>query len=137
MKYRCLTDDELKELEEEFKLFLIANNVYTQEWEKLNKSKDKRVLQLVEQFSDIVLEKALSKICYIEHLTSKDIKSFKCEKDKMILIGITSKNQSTDFTKDKLSDIKDDLSIFKTNKSYLKQREMEVFELIQIGRAHV
>ena len=62
MKYRCLTDEELKELEQEFKHFLISNNVYTEEWEKLNKKKDKRVQELVELFSDVVLDKALKNI---------------------------------------------------------------------------
>ena len=59
MKYRCLTSEELKELEQELKHFLIANHVYTEEWAALNKKKDKRVQELIELFSDVVLEKAL------------------------------------------------------------------------------
>jgi hypothetical protein len=133
MKYRSLTDEELKELEEEFKHFLITNNVYTEEWEKLNKQKDKKVLDLVEMFSDIVLDKALKSIKYLEHITPQDIKSFKCEEDKMELIGIASKNQNIDFTKDVLSDFKDELDIFKTTKPYNKEREQEVFNLLQSG----
>jgi len=39
MKYRCLTSEELKELEQELKHFLIANHVYTEEWAALNKKK--------------------------------------------------------------------------------------------------
>ena len=31
MKYRLLTDEELKELEEDFKHFLITNNIYNEE----------------------------------------------------------------------------------------------------------
>ena len=60
MKYRCLSDEELPELEGEFKHFLISNNVYTEEWEELNKKKSKKVQELVEMFSDIVLNKAFS-----------------------------------------------------------------------------
>ena len=133
MKYRCLTNDELNELEEEFKHFLISNNVYTKEWEELNKKNDKKVVELVEMFSDIVLDKALKNIKYLEHITPQDIKSFKCDKNQMILIGIASKNQLIDFTKDTLSDFKDDLDIFKTRKDYYKQREVEIFELLQSG----
>ena len=40
MKYRCLTDEELKELEPEFKQFLIVNHVHAEEWEELNKKGD-------------------------------------------------------------------------------------------------
>ncbi len=133
MKFRCLTDEELKELEQEFKHFLISNNVYTEEWVELNKKKDKRVKELIELFSDIVLEKALKNIRFIEHIMPHDIQSFKCDGNEMILIGITSKNKKIDFTKDVLNDFKDELDIFKTSKPYHKQREIEVFELLQSG----
>jgi hypothetical protein len=133
MKYRCLTDEELQELEEEFKHFLISNNVYTEEWEKLNADQDPKVQQLVEMFSDIVLDKALKNIQYLEHVTPQDIKSFKCETEQMMLIGISSRNQNIDFTKDALADFKDDLDIFKTSKPYFKQREEEVFDLLNSG----
>ena len=133
MKYRYLTNEELKELEKEFKYFLIANHVYTEEWEELNKKKDKRVQELIELFSDVVLDKALKKIRFLEHLTHHDINSFKCDDTEMTLIGISSKNKAIDFTKDVLSDIGDELDIFKTKKTYYKQRELEVFELLKSG----
>ena len=133
MKYRILSDEELKELEGEFKHFLITNNVYTEEWEELNKTKDKKVMELVELFSDIVMDKALKNIRYLEHVTPHDIKSFWCEKDKMTLIGIASKNKEIDFTKHILADFSDDLDIFKTSKKYYKERELEVFELLNSG----
>ncbi|MBL4668994.1 MAG: hypothetical protein JKY30_06990 [Flavobacteriales bacterium] len=133
MKYRCLSNEELSELEDEFKHFLISNNVYTEEWEVLNEKKDKKVQDLIEMFSDIVLDKALKNIMFLEHVTPQDIKSFKCEGDKMTLIGIASKNQNIDFTKDTLSDFADELDIFKTEKPYHKEREMEVFDLLQSG----
>ncbi|MDB4534600.1 DUF6495 family protein [Vicingaceae bacterium] len=133
MKYRILSDHELEELEGEFKHFLITNNVYTEEWEELNKTNDKKVFELVEMFSDIVLDKALKNIKYLEHITSNDIKSFKCEDKKMVLIGIASQNKNIDFTKDILSDFADDLDIFKADKPYNKERELEVFELLNSG----
>ncbi len=133
MKYRCLTNDELNELENEFKHFLISNNVYTEEWEKLNKTKSPKVQELVEMFSDIVLDKALKNIRFLEHITANDIKSFKCDEDQMVLIGITSKNKKIDFTKHTLADFADELDIFKTSKNYHKERELEVFELLQSG----
>ena len=133
MKYRCLSDEELKELEGEFKHFLITNNVYTEEWEEINKNKDKKVQELVELFSDIVLDKALKNIKFLEHITPQDIKSFRCGEEEMVLIGIVSKNKAIDFTKDALSDFADDLDIFKTTKPYHKERELEVFELLNSG----
>lgn len=133
MKYRLLTNDELKEMEQEFKHFLISNNVYTEEWEELNKKKDKKVQVLVEMFSDIVLDKALKNIKYLEHSTPQDIKSFKCASEDMTLIGINSNNKNIDFTKDTLSDFANDLDIFRIEKVYNKPREKEVFDLLQSG----
>jgi len=133
MKYRCLTDEELQELEEEFKQFLIANGVHAEEWEELNKKNDERVMQLVEIFSDIVIEKALTNIKFLEHITASDIKAFACNEKEMVLIGIASTNKSIDFTKDSLSTFKDELNIFKTSKKYSKKREEEVFQLLESG----
>lgn len=133
MKYRLLTNEELKGLEEDFKHFLISNHVYNEEWIKLNQTNDKRVGELVELFSDIVLEKALNKIKFLEFVNTSGISAFYCTKDEMVLIGISSENQNIDFTKHTFEDFKHDLTIFKTNKPYRKQREIEIFELLNTG----
>jgi len=134
MKYRCLSNEELKELEEEFKHFLISNNVYTDEWEKFNKNKDKKVTKLVEMFSDIVINRALKNIRFLEHVTPTDIKVFHCANNKIILIGIVSDNPEIDFTTQTIEKLKTiSLNIFKTEKLYTKERESEVFDLLQSG----
>jgi len=134
MKYRCLTDEELKELEEEFKHFLISNNVYTEEWEQLNKDNNEKVNLLVEMFSDIVMDKALKNVRFLEHLTPSDIKVFHCLDDKMVLIGIVAKDNNIDFSAQSIEELKSvPLDIFKTEKIYTKERELEVFDLLQSG----
>ena len=134
MKYRCLTDEELKELEEEFKHFLISNNVYTEEWERLNRENNEKVTLLVEMFSDIVMDKALKNVRFLEHLTPSDIKVFHCLEDKMVLIGVVARNHTIDFSKQSLEELKSiSLDIFKTEKTYNKERELEVFDLLQSG----
>lgn len=133
MKYRLLTDEELKELEEDFKHFLITNHVYNEEWIQLNKTNDKKVKELVELFSDIVFEKALSKISFLESVNSRGISAFFCSKNEMVMIGISSANEAIDFTKHTFEDFKNDLTIFKTAKSYSKKREEEIFDLLNSG----
>ena len=134
MKYRCLTDEELKELEEEFKQFLIVNGVHGEEWEALNKANDERVMKLVELFSDMVMEKALTNIKFLEHISPKDIKAFHCADQKMTLIGITTNDESVDFTKQSPADLSTKkLDIFKTDKPYFKPREEEIFQLLESG----
>lgn len=133
MKYRLLTNEELKELEEDFKHFLITNHVYNEEWIQLNKSNDKKVMELVELFSDIVFEKALSKINFLETINSRGISVFFCNKNEILMIGISSANETIDFTKHTFEDFKNDLTIFKTAKSYSKKREEEIFDLLNSG----
>ncbi|OFY88758.1 MAG: hypothetical protein A3K10_08410 [Bacteroidetes bacterium RIFCSPLOWO2_12_FULL_31_6] len=133
MKYRLLTNEELKELEEDFKHFLISNHIYNEEWIKLNQTNDKRVSELVELFSDIVLEKALSKIKFLEFVNTASISAFYCTKDEIVLIVISSENLNNDFTKHTFEDFKNDLNIFRTTKPYEKKREEEIFNLLNSG----
>ncbi len=50
-------------------------------------------------FSDIVMEKALTNIKYLEHISPKSIKSFWFQKDKVTLVGIDADpNEQVDFT---------------------------------------
>ena len=133
MKYRCLTDEELKELEEDFKHFLIANAIYDDDWVKINKTDQKKAQQLVAMFSDMVMDKALKNIRFLEHITTDGINAFFCNDEEIVLIGITTKNKRVDFTKDTLDKFKNDLDIFKTSKPYFKERELEVFELLESG----
>ena len=79
MKYRRLTNDELTELEKEFVRFLASNHITALDWEKLKGHDPKRVESLIEVFSDIVFEKILQGIEYLEFKTPTDIKTFHCE----------------------------------------------------------
>jgi len=133
MKYRCLYDEELKELEEDFKHFLITNAIYDDDWVKLNKENPNKAQELVEMFSDVVFDKVLKGLQFLEHITPDSINAFFCSEKEIVLIGITSKDQSVDFTKDTLERFKNNLDIFKTIKPYYKEREREVFDLIESG----
>ncbi len=133
MKYRVLTKDELIELEEDFKHFLIANGIYDDEWVKINKDDKKKALELVELFSDVVFDKALKKIKFLEHITPQGINAFFFTDNEVVLIGITSANKEIDFTKDTLDKFKNELNIFRTTKTYFKKREEEIFDLLETG----
>lgn len=133
MKYRVLTKDELLELEEDFKHFLIANGIYDDEWVEMNKKSPKKAQDLVELFSDVVLDKALKNIKFIEHITAQGINAFFFADKEVVLIGLTSSNKKVDFTKDTLDKFKNELNIFRTVKPYFKSREEEVFELLETG----
>lgn len=135
LKYRLLTIEELHELEEEFKHFLIINQIYDDEWKLLNQQKSQKVEELIVLFSNLVIEKALKKIAFLEIITNNGINAFYCNENEMELIGISTENKQFDFTLVKEpSDIRNQsLSIFKTSKPYIKIREIEVFNLINSG----
>ncbi|NCP46512.1 MAG: hypothetical protein GW818_08880 [Flavobacteriales bacterium] len=135
LKYRLLTSEELRELEEEFKHFLIINQIYDDEWKLLNQQKSQKVEELIVLFSNLVIEKALKKIAFLEIITNNGINAFYCKENEMELIGISTENKQFDFTLVKeSSDIRNQsLSIFKTSKPYFKTREIEVFNLINSG----
>lgn len=134
MKYRRLTNNELEELELEFKQFLVSNDLSSEEWDTLNSNNPDKALYLVEMFSDIILEKALKSIKFVEYITPKGVKSFFCDKEEIVLIGITSNDNDLDFTKSSPKELTaKKLNIFKKSKPYKKEREVEVFELLQSG----
>jgi hypothetical protein len=66
-KYRVLTSDELQELDPEFKQFLIVHGIFDEEWRRINIENPDYAIELVEIFSDTVLEKVYSKISFLEY----------------------------------------------------------------------
>ena len=87
MKYRILNNKELEPLKDDFVKFLSANTVTGEDWAKIKSNKPNEALKLVEIFSDIVWEKALDKIKYLEHRDDKYLKVFYCGENKIELLA--------------------------------------------------
>lgn len=139
MKYRILTDDELTYLEEDLKHFLIVNGVHAEEWERLNKEDKEKAIQLVEIFSDSVLQKVYEKISFVEFRSVDTCMVFNCLPDKMELITIQKKaNSAVDLSTPEsihaaLTKSPSDLEFFKTEKKYSDVRENEIHQLMEQG----
>lgn len=133
MKYRRLSEEELELLKNEFIQYLVANGIDAQMWEKFKNEDPDKADIFVELFSDIVLEKSLEKIQYLEHRTPTDLKLFYCSEDKIDLIALKSSKVDltnlTNFTSEDISNIE----LYKATKEYSKKREVEIFELTQKG----
>ena len=67
MKYRVLSTKELEPLKDDFIKFLSANTITGEDWTKIKSNKPNQASKLIEIFSDIVWEKSLEKIKYLEH----------------------------------------------------------------------
>ena len=88
MKYRILTNEELSHLAEDFKQFLIVSGVHAEEWEEMNKTDILKAVQIVEIFSDTVLQKVYEKIKFVEFRSENSCIVFDCQEDKLELISI-------------------------------------------------
>ena len=142
MKYRRLRQDELESLEKEFVRFLAANQVTADDWKKLKAKELEKAEKLIEIFSDIVFEKVLSDVEYMEYQTPKDIKTFHFEEDRILLNGLLIEgNTSFDFTQGQspqqmLQQIQlsgAQLKLYTAEKPYSRGRDMEIFEMMENG----
>jgi len=142
MKYRRLSNEELKELEKDFVKFLAANHITADDWVKLKKNDQDKVEELIGVYSDIVYDKALTKLEYLEFKTPHDIKTFHCQSEKMVLMGIAvSPTAGVDFTKDlsaqSMMDIlkknSQEIQIYTAEKAYNDNRETELFQMMESG----
>ena len=142
MKFRRLSQEELAEMETEFVRFLAANTVTGEDWEKLKEQNPEKAEQLIALFSDIVFEKIINDIKYLEFKTPSDIKTFYCQEEKIHMIGLRiDGNSSIDFTQNQspeqmlsllqLSEAK--LQMYQGEKAYKKDRAQELFDMMQNG----
>tara|TARA_B110000977_G_scaffold199812_1_gene288330 strand:+ start:4225 stop:4704 length:480 start_codon:yes stop_codon:yes gene_type:complete len=92
MKFRLLTQEELEPLKEDFIKFLSANTITGEDWDSIKAVKPDQAKTLLEMFCDIVWEKSLEKINYLEHRDEKYLKVFRCGKEKIEMVGFSVKS---------------------------------------------
>lgn len=142
MKYRRLTSAELQDLETEFVQFLVANTVTSEEWVQLKENEPEKAEQLIELFSDVVFEKVISGVEYLEVKSPRDLKTFHCQDDKIVLLGLRINGETQlDFTQNpdpqqmmqqlQLSGAK--LQLYSAEKGYQPNRNEELFRMMQAG----
>lgn len=139
MKYRILSDEELQHLEGDLKAFLIINGVHGEEWAELNQKEPQKALELVELFSDQVLQTVYEKVKFLEHRTADSCIVFHLGEKEQELIAIQKKPgsaadlSSVDGIHEALTKTPKDLSFFTSKKNYNDAREMEIHQLIMQG----
>lgn len=138
MRFRSLSIDELKELETEFKQFLIINQVYNEEWIEMNQKELAKANALVDLFSDQVLEKVYSKIDFLEKRNKHAFSVFSITKSDIETITIQSKNQSVELLTNAqietaLNQHLSEIDFFCGTKKLTKEKCDEVFDLIKEG----
>jgi hypothetical protein len=139
MKYRMLKTDELTQLEEDLKAFLIVNGVHAEEWERLNREQPERAVELVGLFSDTVLQKVYEKIRFAEFRSEDSCIVFRLGDDKISLISFNKREgtpidlSTPEGIHEALARNFDGLTFFRSERSYTQPREMEVHQLLEQG----
>jgi Family of unknown function (DUF6495) len=139
MKYKRLGTNELKELEKEFIIFLSSAQIIGLDWDKMKKNEQEKAEELIDVFSDLVYEKVMSKIFFLEFRDKKELNIFHFEDDKIVLNGIRMKEDSSinllsdDLFSEWNANKSNEISIIKTEKVYIKERGIEIFEMLEKG----
>lgn len=133
-----LSQEELELLEEDLKAFLIVNGIHADEWEQMNTAAPEKAIELVELFSDTVLQKVYENLRFIEHRTARSCMVFNLKPDRIELISINATTDTVNLSTpnsihDALSNSAKQLTVFKTEKAYSKVREDEIHELLEQG----
>lgn len=139
MKYAKLTKEQFEELNEEFAVFLSAQQIDAKEWAGIKEKKPDLAEKELEVFSDFVWERVLSKANYLDHFSSNTLNLFKCESETIERIVVKVNKEDIDLMNDLdfnwfLDNSKDPrIEYLKGKKGYTQERNAEIFDLIQKG----
>lgn len=137
MKYKFLSDGELRLLENELLQFLIVNGIDGSEWQRINSNEPEKAMDLVGLFSDLVWQRSLEKAEFGDIITDKQYLIFQFGKKKVEMFGLRSKatinaSSLSDFVIHMKSN-PIDVELMHQTKSYNMSREEEIFSMINNG----
>lgn len=138
MKYKRLTSEELSALEKDFVQFLASAQITANDWEKMKATELEKAEELIDVFSDVVYDKVLRKIEYLEYRDTTTLNVFYCAPEKIHLLGLRVLEPSKiDLSRpDVLEQWEKDrqgVELVYAEKKYPLDREQELFELLQTG----
>lgn len=137
MKYNRLTKEQLESFSHEFAQFLATQGIDKAKWEEFKNTNSQIVEEELDLFSDMVWEQILEKMNYIEHYSSQFLNLFKCTDEAMERIVIQCNTKDFLVPKDLewvLQNLtNENVEILHGKKKYEKERNQELFDLIQMG----
>ena len=138
MKYRTLSDEELKHFENELKAFLIINGVDGDTWLQINRENPEKARALVDLFSDEILQQVYEHLSYIEHRAKNSLLVFHFSSENIELIAIHTANEQLDLSTiegihDALTHHFSALEFFTSKKNFAATREQDIHQLLEQG----
>lgn len=139
MKYRRLTREQFETLQPEFINFLATQSITATEWDSIKTEKAEVAEQELDLFSDLIWEGVLSRVAYLENISSTHMNLFYCREKEMKLISVRVHNPEIDlqtevgfgwFKKNWQSDFVEYLT---ASKAYSEDPNLDKFRLIEQG----
>lgn len=139
MKYTRLTKQQLEELHREFINFLATQSITAEEWTIIKENQPQVAEEELDVFSDLVWEGVLSKVAYLENISSNQMHLFHTSEKEMKLLSVKVMNPKIDLTtpigfswfkKNWQSDFVEYLT---ASKAYTEDKNLDKFNLIQQG----
>lgn len=139
MKYSRLTKEQFDELHQEFINFLATQSITAEKWTDIKQNKPEVAEQELDVFSDLVWEKVLENVIYLEHISPNQMHLFHCIENEMRLIALKVKNDTIDLTTKEGFEwfrnnlLSDDVEFFSAKKDYSENKALDKFKLIEQG----
>jgi len=134
-KYRVLDNEELTAFEKEFIEFLVINSITADDWSKMKADQPERAKTIISLFSDVIFEKLMRQTQYIIRRSSQNIACFHYQTEQAVLVGIETKQETVNLLNINSAEQipKEGVNIYTSTKTYEKQREIEMFEMLNNG----
>ena len=139
MKYARLTKEQLEELHPEFITFLATQSIDKIEWDDIKKNRPHVAEQEIDLFSDVIWDKALTNVSYIDHFSKNYIFLFKCVEEVVFSWVVKTNNPQINFVSADgihwLADnlFSNDVEITRGRKDISENRNVALFEIIKQG----
>ena len=139
VKYRLLSQEELTHLEKEFINYLSANTITADDWIKIKTEDPDRTRQIIESFSDVVMEEVLHKTEFLEKTDKNRIASIHFQSNQMVLAAMEAPLESdADFTNKEFitqatNNPPEYLKAYTLTEPYNESREKDLFRFTELG----
>ncbi len=139
MKYTRLSKEQFQSLHPEFSQFLAAQSIDKHQWKAIKSDQPELTNELLDVFSDMVWDRSLEQITYLESRSDHHLFLFKCEVDRIDLILIRLSKDCPSLMREdyrawlgnNLSDPR--VSIYQSNRIFEDTIKMEKFKLMEQG----
>ena len=91
MKYRILSKEELELLNEEFLKYLLVANITPESWEQIKLEDPKACQKHIETFSDLVLDKVLQEVSFVNILSKDRVEVYQALADSIFMYSLENK----------------------------------------------